>query len=473
MNRALCFAFFLFSLPVWPQTTVQATYRTRLEMWDWFKGEANNDYAFSGNILRVGISAQLEQLDWQVEFAAPFLLGLPDDAVAPGTQGQLGLGATYFVGNKRNRNTGMIFPKQGFVRLKNLFGVKGQSLRVGRFEFSDGAEVIPADATVAAVKRDRIAQRLIGPFAWTHVGRSFDGAQYVINRGDTNLTVLAAVPTRGAFQVDAWGNMKVGLAYAALTRQLKGATHNGEWRAFGAYYHDWRNVAKVDDRPPSVRNLDRANLRIGSFGGHYLHSATTQAGVFDAVLWGVLQTGRWGQLDHTGNAYLVEGGWQPKALPRLRPWIGAGYSRTSGDKDASDTEHGTFFQMLPTPRPYARFPFFNMMNNEDAFAELIVRPTKSLSVRADVHSLRLSESADLWYLGGGAFQPWTFGYQGRAAGGARGLATLYDVSADYTVNSHVALSAYFGHAAGHSVMQQIYPKGTTGNFGYLEATYRF
>jgi hypothetical protein len=27
-----------------------------------------------------------------------------------------------------------------------------------------------------------------------------------------------------------------------------------------------------------------------------------------------------------------------------------------------------FFQILPTLRPYARFPFFNMMNTEDSAA---------------------------------------------------------------------------------------------------------
>jgi hypothetical protein len=129
--------------------------------------------------------------------------------------------------------------------------------------------------------------------------------------------------------------------------------------------------------------------------------------------------------------------------------------------------------MLTTPRPYARFPFFDMMNNEDAFAELILRPRKTLTIRSDVHALRLTEGRDLWYLGGGAFQPWTFGFQGRSTGGARGLATLYDISADYTVNAHVALSAYYGHAAGHSGIRAIYPKDTNGNFGYLELTYKF
>ncbi|HYP05632.1 MAG TPA: alginate export family protein [Bryobacteraceae bacterium] len=461
------------SFPSFAEVSMQGSLRTRLEVWDWFEGNANSDYAFSGNLLRVSIAAQRPAFDWQIELAAPFFLGLPNDAVAPGNQGQLGLGATYFVANKRRRNASMVFPKQGFLRLKNLFGDNRQSLRLGRFEFSDGAEVAPADATLAAVKRDRISQRLIGPFGWSHVGRSFDGAHYIHASQTTNFTLLAALPTRGAFQADGWGNLKIGLLYAALTRQVAGTRHNGEWRAFGMYSHDWRNVPKVDDRPASIRNTDRANIRIGTFGGHYLHSAKTAAGLFDVTLWGALQAGRWGRLDHAGNSYAVEAGWQPTSVPKLQPWLRAGYSRSSGDGDPNDSEHATFFQALPTPRPYARFPFFNMMNNEDAFVELVLRPSKAISIRSDVHSLRLTEAADLWYLGGGAFQPWTFGFQGRTSAGTRGLATLYDISADYAVHKNLALSAYFGHAVGHSVARSVYPGGKDANFGYLEMTVRF
>ena len=54
-----------------------------------------------------------------------------------------------------------------------------------------------------------------------------------------------------------------------------------------------------------------------------------------------------------------------------------------------------------------------MMNNRDVFGELQLRPSKKITVRSDIHSLRLANRNDLWYSGGGAFQPWTFGYTGR------------------------------------------------------------
>ncbi len=93
----------------------------------------------------------------------------------------------------------------------------------------------------------------------------------------------------------------------------------------------------------------------------------------------------------------------------------------SGDHDPNDSAHGTFFQLLPTPRLYARFPFFNLMNSTDGFGELILRPSKRLLTRIDVHSLHLADPNDLWYQGGGAFQPTTFGYVGQPGGGRRGL----------------------------------------------------
>jgi len=406
--------------------------------------------------------------------AVPFLLGLPDDAIAPGAQGQLGFGASYFAANQRETNVGMAFPKQGFLRFKKLAGVEGQSLRLGRFELIDGAEVAPKESTLAALKRDRIAHRLIGNFGFSDVGRSFDGVHYVRNGRKLNLTLFGGRPTRGVFQVDGWGELNINVFYGALTGQVGGTQSAGEWRIFGLGYQDLRDgVLKTDNRPTAVRTADTAHINIGTFGGHYLHALQTAMGQFDMLGWIALQTGSWGNLNHRAGAIAAEAGWQPRMLPQWRPWLRAGYDYGSGDKNGADTTHGTFFQVLPTPRVYARFPFFNMMNNRDVFGELLLRPSKVVTIRSDIHSLRLANRNDLWYSGGGAYQPWTFGYTGRASNGQSGLATLYDVSADLSVNSHVAMGTYYAHAAGKLVVQSIYPAGPRANFGFLELTFKF
>ncbi len=461
--------------PAAPQpgpVTISGTVRTRFEAWDWFESEANRDYGFLGSLFRVNVSQSRKSFDWQLEFAAPILLGLPDDAIAAGTQGQLGLGASYFAANDRARNAGMVFPKQGFLRFKGLGG--GQSLKLGRMEVIDAAEVVPKNPTLAALKRDRLAHRLLGNFAFSHVGRSFDGAQYALNTPRLNLTLFGGRPTRGVFQVDGWGELNINVYYGALTWQVAAGRGAGEWRVFGLGYSDYREgVLKTDNRSAALRRADSGHIDIGSFGGHYIHSAPVAAGDLDLLLWGVIQTGTWGRLAHRAYAGAAEVGFQPNFAPAVRPWIRAGYNYGSGDKNPADNTHGTFFQVLPTPRIYARFPFFNLMNSADAFGELILRPRRGLTLRTDWHSLRLASSRDLWYLGGGAFQPWTFGYTGRAVSGGGSLANLFDVSADFAVNSRLAVGAYFGHAAGRAAIESIYPKGRNGNLGYLELTWSF
>jgi hypothetical protein len=448
--------------------------RLRPEVWNWFDGEADGSYAYMGNILRMSVAQQKKGYDWQIEFAAPFLLQMPTSAIAPAPQGQFGLGATYSASNSNRNNAMSLFAKQGYVRWKGLGGV-GQSIRVGRFEFIDGSETTPKDATLAAIKRDRINQRLVGSFGWSHVGRSFDGVQYLGNfdKGKTTLTLLSALPTRGAFQVDGWGNLKVNVNYLALTRQYGGGKDAGELRGLAIYYQDWRHVLKTDSRPQAVRQRDMNNIRVATYGGHWIHKTETQAGSFDFMGYGLGQFGRWGRIDHGGWAANAEFGWQPKAMPKLKPWLRAGYFHGSGDNDPNDGKHGTFFQVLPTPRPFARFPFYDMVNNEDFFVNLIARPHKDWTLRSEFHALRLANRNDLWYLGGGAYQPWTFGYVGRNASGARSLANQWDVSVDWNINARVNLNGYVGFADGKSVMQRIYPKGDNASFGYIELNYKF
>jgi hypothetical protein len=178
-------------------------------------------------------------------------------------------------------------------------------------------------------------------------------------------------------------------------------------------------------------------------------------------------------LTQRAGAFAAEAGWQPTGLDALKPWIRAGYDYGSGDSNPVDQTHGTFFQVMPTPRVYARLPFFNMMNNRDAFGTLVLRPSKRLTVRTDFHVLALTNAADLWYSGGGPFQPATFGYTGRPSSSQSNLATLTDVSGDYNVNPNVAVGAYYGYASSKAVTSAIYSSGTGARLGYFELLLRF
>lgn len=474
--------------------TVSISNRTRIESFDFFQGElgagatpasttGDGKYAYLANLLRVGISRTTPKLDFTFEIAQPSLLNLPDDAIAsgPGTTGQglLGLGANYYRANNNHRDAYGFFPKQGFVRFKGL-GDNFNSLRLGRFEFAEGAETAPANASLAFLKRERIAQRLIGPFAFSHVGRAFDGAQFVRNVPQkSNITVMAARPTQGVFDVRGTGELRINFAYAAYTRPRP----TSDARVFGIVYRDGRDngeSVKVDNRAAGVRAAEGQGITVQTLGAHYVQTFPTKSGSFDVLGWGALQSGKWGVLDHRANALALEAGYQPRNfLPKLKPWLRVGYFRSSGDSSATDGKHETFFQMLPTPRIYARFPFFNLMNNKDAFAQLILRPNPKLTLRADAHALSLSNSSDLYYSGGGAFQDdgrdpgFNFGFAGRPSLGGRGLAKLFDLSADYNLNANTSFGAYIGYAPGKSVIDRIYRDKSNGTFGFLEVTNRF
>lgn len=445
--------------------TLQASVRTRYESWDWFSnGQGDGTYGYLGSIGRLGISQARAKYDWQLEFAAPVLLGLPEDATATGAAGALGLGSNYYNANHRQRNAAGLFLKQGNVRWK---ATEQQSLKVGRFEFNDGTEVVSKDATLAALKRDRIAQRLIGNFGWTHAQRSLDGFHYIAT-GKVHVHAVGALPTRGVFQTDGWGPLRTGVAYISVNR----AQGPSDWRVFGIYYQDAREVMKTDNRPLALRQGDFGRIKIGTYGGHYLR----HTGPLDLLVWGAAQSGNWGRLAHAATAIALEAGWQPAIAKRVKPWLRAGFFNGSGDGKATDGRHGTFFQLLPTPRPFARFPFFNLMNNQDMHGSLTLRPAKTVTVRTEVHGLRLASGADQWLLGGGAFQPWSFGYIGRPSpvtGGRPGLANLYDISLDWAASAHHALALYYGHAQGLRVVEAIYPKSPHGNFAYLEWTLKF
>jgi hypothetical protein len=461
--------------------------RTRVESWDWFDPADprsvngtlwNSAYTFSGSIVRGGLAQQFARWGWRAELAVPVLLGLPDSAAAPAPLGQLGTGAAYFAANnaagERSTSMASVFLKQAYVRLGAPPARGGHALRLGRFEVSDGAETAPANATLAAVKRDRIAQRLIGPFGWTHVGRAFDGAHYTFDRRGANATAFVVRPTQGAFELNGWDELDIVVGYGALTLPVRSRTMPGDVRLFASHYVDSRDragVVKTDNRALAVRTADRKDVAVTSLGAHWLQLAPTALGDVDLLLWGVAQTGKWGALDHRASATDVELGWQPQGMPQLRPWVRVGWLRGSGDANAADAKHGTFFQMLPTLRIYSRTPFYNQQNSDELSASLILRPGARLTLRGDARRLQLAQAADLWYAGGGAFEHTSFGMAGRPSNGSTDLATLLDLSADFRLTPRWTVGAYGSLMRGGTVVERIYPAGGNGTFALLELQY--
>lgn len=459
--------------PSWrDRLTLTASLRVRGELADWFDPPAAlatdgaERYAFFASRLRLGARLLFPHVELGVEVQDTRLAGLPDDATLGPPAGSLGPGALYFL-YTRDTTQGEPFLKQGFVTLRR----RGASATVGRFEYRDGLETVPADATLAAVKKTRIAERLVGTFDFTHVTRSFDGVRLVWDAAAWNATAIAVRPTHGGFEVSANRSIDdVGLAGLALTGKRLPVGPPVDVRLFYLYYEDRRRLPKTDNVPP-VPRPDTGAIALHTFGAHALAALDAGPGVADLLLWSAGQGGDWSDRRHAAWAYAVEAGYR---LPRVpwRPWLRAGLDRSSGDADPADGSHETFFQILPTARTYAQLPFFTQMNLRDVFVMLTLEPHPKVAIRTDWHWLTLSERQDRWYAGGGAANSDVFGFAGIPSGGRRALAHLVDLSVGVDVTPQVNVAGYYGHAFGGGVVGGTFD-GRDADYGFVEMTLRY
>ncbi len=455
-----------------PSTPVNviATVRERTNATQWFAATPHDEvYGHQDSLLRLGIQQRLRHFDYTLELGQGTELFLPSHAVSTvAAQGQLGLGANYYVANGNNPYPVAASFRQGFLRYH--FKRDANTLRLGRFEFFDGQETVPQNPTLAWLETNRIAQRLIGNFGFSTGQRSFDGAEGKVGGANWNLTAMAARAVQGVFNMNANPELNVDVQYLAYTRYL--AQKRLLLRGFAIGYHDGRTgLTKTDNRTAAARALDHRNIRIGTYGMNATTAIPVGKNTVDLLFWGVLQDGSWGLLSQHSGGYAAEGGYRWTGV-KTQPWLRGGTLRTTGDNNNTDRVHNTFFQILPTPRLYARFPFFNMMNSKNEFVQFIDRPSKALEVRTDLHFLQLTAPKDFWYQGGGAYDNKAFGFIGRPGNNHGSFTSLYDISADYAVSKQLTLGTYYARAFGKTVVGTIYPRDRVAQYGYFELSYR-
>jgi len=154
------------------------------------------------------------------------------------------------------------------------------------------------------------------------------------------------------------------------------------------------------------------------------------------------------------------------------PWLRAGINSGSGDNNPWDNTHGTFFQMIPSTPIQSPFPFYNLMNNQDVFVQLLARPLPNVGLRLDFHWLNLNAGNDLWYTGSGAGSNTDFGYFGAPGYGQNSLAYLTHIGGVIFLSQELKLNVFYGHAFGQEVIRSNY-SGAAGDFGLLEVVYGF
>jgi len=458
---------------------ITGEFRGRYEAYDFFKpGPAannNNEYDFWALRARLGVLATSRYVDGFVQGEYSGVYGLPNDAFAtPG--GALGLGALYYTENQRYTSPSDVHLKQAYLNFKfDPLGLNGLSLKAGRFEVKEGLEYQTGDAKFDGLKTTRVSQRLLGTFDFAHASRNFDGISTVYDQPKYNISISATHPTQGGFNLQAQDEISgIDLFYTAITSKKDALLPGTEARLFYLYYGDDRKTQALDNRAAGQRPLlSNADLRVHTVGTHLLTVQKLGSGAADALFWGAYQFGDWTNQTHQAWAYDAEAGYQWTNLP-LKPWVRGGFFQSSGDANANDGKHGTFFQVLPTVRLYAKFPFFNLMNINDTFAQFIVNPTANTRVGIDFHHLTLSERNDLFYAGAGASsRDNSFGFLGRPSNGNSTIGELVDISFTHNINKELSWNAYYAHAFGGSYADNFYRQKQDADFAYVEFNYAF
>ena len=455
--------------------TAEGEIATRYEYWNWFTPSGSipdNDYDYIFTRTRLGLGLNLPRAQAYLQVQDTHMWGLPEDAMAAAPQGPLGIGAIYYL-HRGDENSHSTIIRQAYIDISKIF-LEGLSTRLGRFDYVDGLEVTYENPKVNWLKNMRLAERLIGPFAWSGFCRSFDGLQVAYDQKGFNLNSTLTHPTQGGFENNAHKTMyDIDLFTLTGTVKYDQWMPNTEGRMFYFYYEDDRDIPKVDNTPQGS-GLNEGAIKIHTIGAHLIRIVETESGVFDALFWGAYQTGDWGTLDHRAWATDFEWGFQFSQMV-WKPWIRAGYFVSSGDSDPSDSKHETFYQLLPTARKYCLFPFYNMMNNEDLFLQAILKPQKEMAIRADLHFLSLNDENDRWYMGAGPSlnKGGIFGYIGRPSNGDDDLATVLDLITSYDFSKFLSGTLYWGHAFGKDVIENIYGDNEDGDYFYAECQIKF
>lgn len=443
----------------------------RWEHWSFFDpappgGRPN--YDFGANRLRLGVRYERPHLALHAAAQYVQLFGVPDDAIGtPG--GALGTGAVYF-DHSGERSPEAVQLKYLSAEARDLFDA-GLDVMLGRFSYSSGLGPDSGIPKLEAVKRARIAERMIGEFGFSHFQRSFDGARVRWHAGPGELDLAAFSPTEGGYEDGGTRRIDdIDVVAAAYTLKPGFPLPGTELQAFYYSYDDDRQVrARVDNS--GLPAPDRQAISLHTFGGHLAGAWALGPGEADLVAWGAYQGGRWFGQDQRAAAGALEAGYQLTRVP-WKPWLRVGSFRSTGDRDPGDDVHGTFFQMLPTGRLYSYTTAYNLMNSTDTFLELRLQPTAKLGVQLDVRDLRLSSGDDLWYSGSGATQDKgrIFGYSGRGSGGHGHLGTAAELTLRYRVTDYLALHAFYGHIFGGNVVRASFRDGDGLDFFFLEMT---
>jgi hypothetical protein len=431
--------------------------RLRMECWD---AHAPDTDCFQAARTRASLRYEWGERAWAlVEFQDVRLSGLDSDAS--------GSGALY-----RSEAGSSSHARHDVVRQLWLEIAPTDALRVrvGRQDLALGKEVGYTEPDWAYLESKRLGERLLGTVGWTHAERSNDGISATYRLEPLRVAAFAAKPTTGVFDVDSAyaGQPDIRLAGGTLVLERGAWLEHTDLRAFAIAYEDERRIPIPGLASP------RADLDVQTLGLSLLGVYPLGPGRADLLLFGALQRGDWFGLDHRAFAALAEVGYRLPDAP-LSPWLRAGVNAGSGDGSASDGDHESFFNLLPTNHLYYGYADrLALANLIDLFMQLRLTPAAPLGLELFVHHFQLLTDDDGRHFGSGAYDTASFGYgiePQTSAGGHRGLGTELDLVASWQVLPHIAVETGWSYLFGHGIHSG---RGDDDvRFTYLQLTVRY
>ncbi|MFQ6105143.1 MAG: alginate export family protein [Candidatus Glassbacteria bacterium] len=225
------------------------------------------------------------------------------------------------------------------------------------------------------------AERLVGSFGWSNVGRSFQGISLILEEEPV--------------VVQAWWTNVIVPEDKVLNEP--------DWADdFFGVHASWKNIpsAKLDTYFLFRDNSDTGR-RIYALGG-LLHGTLLESEAIDYNAELTYQTGDFSSdLDHSALAFHAGAGYTLKLLV-LNPRFGFQYNLATGDENPSDTENRTFDNLYPTNHGhYGYIDFLSWRNMRNLKLESSLKPCDKLTIKGDLHLAWLEDVEDAWYNAGG------------------------------------------------------------------------
>jgi hypothetical protein len=413
---------------------------------------ADEDYDFTH--ARARLTLDLEGSTWKLHATGQGAAArsLPDNAA-------FGIGRSYWAASDRDTDP----ETAGLLELSFTYKVPGFRLTVGRQAYGDGFETTTGLDRLDLVKRTRLAERLVGNWEWTAVGRRFDGATFAVDGKGGNLSGFAlrvlsggvnlASPLEQLDTVDVYG--------ATYTFKRGALMSHSELRLFDVGYHDDR---------AAIAGAARGSLSFQTFGASLLGGTAAT----DWLVWGALQRGSWGATDQDAWAVVAEAGHQFLTCP-LKTWVRGGVAMSSGDGSPGTGDRATFFNLVPTNHKwYGAMDYAAFSNLTNYYVHALVFPAPRLQMELALHRLELTERSDWWVLGSGPYNDANLGY---AVGGANNagshIGDEIDLIATYGISKAFAVEAGGGFFLGGEVAEASLPVHSDGTWLYAQLTWKF